>query len=124
MYHFKETILKNKTMEKKVLHIVFDDPQMEIIGAFLNDDASMLDYQVLTLIDDVLAGKSKVEKTSGNRCALTITQETTVVEDLLEDMFDDMTTYPSYEIETKQLQALLVMWKDKRETFATENKAE
>lgn len=124
MYHFKETILKNKTMEKKVLHIVFDDPQMEIIGAFLNDDASMLDYQVLRLIDDVLAGKSKVEKTSGNRCALTITRETTVVEDLLEDMFDDMTTYPSYEIETKQLQALLVMWKDKRETFATENKAE
>lgn len=111
-------------MEKKVLHIVFDDPQMEIIGAFLNDDASMLDYQVLRLIDDVLAGKSKVEKTSGNRCALTITRETTVVEDLLEDMFDDMTTYPSYEIETKQLQALLVMWKDKRETFATENKAE
>lgn len=123
MYQFKEIDLKNKDQTKKVLAIEFSEEKMSIVAEFLMTDASLLDYEVLTKMDQVLAGMSKHEESSGNRCGLVIERNTTKIEDLFEDLFDDFNTYESYEMSTVKLRELIVMWRDKQEEFNRENKA-
>lgn len=104
--------MKNGPHERKSVVIDFTDPQMAIVGEFLMADASLLDYEVLQLIDNVLSGKTPEEHMNGNRCSLTITREKTFIEDLFVDMFDDFNTYPPYDIDTKLLKDLIIMWRE------------
>lgn len=117
MYQFREVELKNKKMIKKVLVIEFDQEDMAIVAEFLMTDASLLDYSILRQIDKVLSGEHNCEKANGNRFNLVIKPDTTRMEDLFEGLFDDFVTYPTYEMSTKTLRELIVMWRDKKDTF-------
>lgn len=111
MYQFKEITLKNQAKEKKVLVIEFAKKEMGIVAEFLMTDASLLDYEVLDIIDSVLTSESRQETFSGNRCFLYIKKNTTRIEDLFEDMFEGLDTFPAYEIDTKELRKLIETWK-------------
>lgn len=118
MYKFKEVTLKNGPKEKKVLVIHFDDAEMEIVGEFLMADARLLRGQVLQKMELVLAGEKDVMESSGNRCSLTIKADVTKITDLFEGM-DGVDWYPSYEINTRKLRELIVMWLEKLDAFHT-----
>lgn len=117
MYQFREVVLRNKTIEKKVLVIEFDEADKAIVAEFLMTDASMLKYSVLKTINHVLSGVSEYEKTSGNRYGLVIKRDKTQIEDLFEGLFDDFDTYPSYRVDTAELRDLIIMWRDKLNVF-------
>ncbi len=115
MYHIREVILKHKHAERKRLIIEFEDPALAIVGEFLMTDASMLNFSVLDELNKVLTGKRDYIESSGNRCSLEIRSDQTRIEDLFEDMFANFDTLPPYEIDTKELRDLVVMWKEKIE---------
>lgn len=115
MYQFKEITVAHDQVERQVLIIEFTDPQKRILGEFLMNDASLLNYRVLDQLDRVLSGETEWEESSGNRCSLEISREKTVVEDLFSGMFADFTTLPTYEIDTKKLKDLIIIWKEKVE---------
>lgn len=117
MYEFKEVTLQNGPHEKKVLVIEFDEPKMGIIGEFLMADASLLDYQILDVINDVLSRRSDYELSTGNRCSLEIKQDKTSVSDLLAGMYDGFDGFQEIDIDTRELQALIMMWRDKLSEF-------
>lgn len=115
MYHFREETLKNGDKTENILVIDFDDPEMAIIGEYLMADASLLNGEILHDFNQVLAGKKKQMRISGNRCGLEIGQEETLVYDLFEDMGVDC--YPEVRISTRTLQELTVMWLKKLQAF-------
>ncbi|TXL64401.1 hypothetical protein FHP05_08735 [Cerasibacillus terrae] len=121
MYQFRTVTLKNGKQTKEVLVIEFTNPAMQIVGEFLMADASLLDYTVLKDIHDVLAKKVDEKQFSGNRCALTIKEDKTVIDDLWEGLYGDLETLPAYEMETVQLKKLIEMWKTKKEVFYKKN---
>lgn len=120
MYHLRTITLKNGTKEKKVLAIDFDDPNMSIVGEFLMADARLLGGKVLQEIDEVLTGYVPELTSNGNRSALTIGPNITIMSDLFSDM-DGIDAYPTYEIETKQLRDLIIMWFDELNKFEQNN---
>lgn len=126
MYHFKEVTIQNKqkTKEENVLVIEFTDPSMAIVGEFLMTDASLVNNSVLSDIEDIIACRSKSKTVTGNRCSLEIKRDQTIISDLFEDMFDGLETYPTYEIGTKQLRNLIVMWKKEKDKFNQKEKDE
>lgn len=117
MYHFKEIELKNKDQTKKRLIIEFTENDMEIVADYLMSDASLLDYSVLSQIDQVLSGLSKHEESNGNRYSLVIKRDTTTITDLFADLYDDFDAYESYEINTVKLRELIAMWRDETQAF-------
>lgn len=117
MYHMREVTFKNEPTERKALIIEFDDPKMGIVGEFLMTDSSLVNYGVLDELEEVLAGEHDYIESSGNRCSLEIKQDKTLIADLFEGMFDGFDTFPAYEIETKALRDLIVMWKGSVEAF-------
>lgn len=120
MYRIREIILKNGSVERKDLVIQFDDPKMDIVGEFLMADARLLQAAILDDIDRVLAGGKDFIASSGNRCKLEINAVTTWMYDLFEDL-DDVNTFSPYEIDTRELRRLVIMWLDKLEVFKKEN---
>lgn len=120
MYAFKEVVLKNDNAEKTILVIEFADPKYAIVGEFLMADASLLDYSILEKLDNVLTGEVETVATSGNRCSLVISQETTLIEDLLEDMFVDFESYEAVKIPTQELKELILVWREKSTTYHLE----
>lgn len=117
MYEFKEVVLKNDNTEKIILVIEFTNPKYAIVAEFLMSDASLMNYAVLDEIDKILSGEVNTYSTSGNRCSLEIGQETTLIEDLLEDMFDDFEAYEAVEISTEELKELILVWREKSTAF-------
>jgi len=117
MYQFKEITLAHDQVARQVLIIEFSDPQKRILGEFLMNDASLLDYRVLDQLDRVLSGETEREESAGNRCSLEISREKTVVEDLFSEMYADFPTLPAYEMDTKKLRDLIIIWKEKVATF-------
>lgn len=111
IYHLKEITLRNGPKEKQVLVIEFTKKEKAIVAEFLMTDASMLNYEVLNIINEVLSGKSKQKSFSGNRCYLEIKQHKTYIEDLYEGMYEGFKTLPAYEIKTKRLKDLIIRWK-------------
>src|SRR5690606_24997333 len=92
VYQIREILLKNGPHERKRIVIEFDDPRMEIVSEFLMTDAPLLGGEVLHEIDRVLVGERERLESSGNRCAVLIQADVTLIEDLIE-------TYPSYEMD-------------------------
>jgi hypothetical protein len=117
MYQLKEVVLKNDKLAKKVLVIEFIDPAMAVVGEFLMADGGLIGAVVLQEIEKVLAGEKSVAEISGNRCGLTIHEETTLVNDLLAGMYHDLEGLAPYEINTENLKDLIHMWLVKREAF-------
>lgn len=113
MYQIREVTLKNKHEERKRLVIEFEDPAQAIVGEFLMTDASLLNYSVLEDLNKVIAKECTNLESSGNRCFLKIKPDKTYLEDLFEGLFTDVDTLPPYEINTKKLRDLVVMWKEK-----------
>lgn len=120
MYQIKEVILHNKSIERKVLIIEFEDPRLNIVGEFLMTDASLVDYSVVDEIAAVLAGQKDYAESGGNRCLLEIKADYTIISDLLEGMFDGFDTFESYQMETKQLLDLIIIWKKALKKFQAE----
>lgn len=116
MYQIREVIIKNGQVERKRWIIEFDDPSRTIVGEFLMADASLLNFSVLDDLNKVLSGASDYIETSGNRCALVIRPDQTIIEDLFEGLFSDVDPIPSYAIDTKELRDLVLMWKEKSES--------
>lgn len=117
MYHIKEMTFKNEPTERKALVIEFDDSRMDIVGEFLMTDASLVNYSVLEEIEKVLSGRIDHVESSGNRCFLDIKKDKTLMNDLFEGMFDGFDTFLPYEIDTIVLRDLIVMWREKQDTF-------
>lgn len=115
MYHIREVILKSEQAERKRLIIEFDDPNRAIVGEFLMTDASLLNFSVLDELNKVLFGERDYIESSGNRCSLEIRSNQTLIEDLLAGLFTDFDTFPAYEMDTKELRDLVVMWKKESE---------
>lgn len=115
MYQIREVILKNEHVKRKRLIIEFDDPARAIVGEFLMADASLLNFSVLDDLNKVLSEKCNYIESSGHRCSLEIRSDQTLIEDLFEDMFDNFETLSPYEIDTKELRDLVVIWKEKIE---------
>lgn len=113
MYQFKEIKLAHDQVERQVLIIEFSDPRKKIIGEFLMNDASLLNYRVLDPLDRVLSGETEWEQSSGNRCSLEISRKNTVVEDLFSGMFADFPALPAFEMDTEKLRELIIIWKEK-----------
>lgn len=113
MYQIREVILQNKHTERKRLVIEFADPAQAIIGEFLMTDASLLNFSILRDLNKVISMENHCIETSGNRCFLKISPTKTYIEDLYEGLFADFDTLPAYEIDTKELRDLVVMWKSK-----------
>lgn len=111
MYDIREVIVKNGPHERSVWVIDFEDPSMDIIGEFLMTDASMMDYQVLDELNDVLSGTKSDSKFNGNRCILHINGQQTKIEDLFVGLFDDFHTFESCKINTEELRDLIVLWR-------------
>lgn len=120
LYQLKEVILKNGTHERKRLVIEFLDPNMAIVGEFLMTDANLLQGQILMEIDKVLSEEEPSITSTGNRCALEIKRHKTVIEDLFAGM-DEVDALPTYEIDTKELKNLILMWREKLEAYNEKN---
>ncbi len=117
MYQFKEVILKNSKVKKKILVVEFADPKYQIIGEFLMADAGILGGEIITEIDDVLRGVTEKAEINGNRCALTVTKTTTVVEDLLAGQYEGVPGLPACTIHTELLQEIITDWLATRQLF-------
>lgn len=117
MYEFRQVILRNSKVKKKVLVVDFKDPDMQIIGEFLMADAGMLGGDVVVTLEEVLRGDRGDTAISGNRCALTITSTTTVVEDLLAGQYDDVPGLPAYTLDTALLLDITSDWLETRRLF-------
>ncbi|TQS75368.1 hypothetical protein DX933_06550 [Ornithinibacillus gellani] len=116
MYQIKEVVLRNQHHEKNILVIEFDQPEMAIVGEFLMTDAALADHAALNEINQVLSGEKTTAEFSGNRCALSIGQDTTTITDLF-DAADGIPVYNDYEIKTDTLRGLIRMWLDKLQAF-------
>lgn len=110
MYKIKEVTLQNKNIEKKRLIIEFDNPDMAIVAEFLMSDSVMMETAILTDINAVLNGEVDQVEMSGNRCGLRIQKETTIMNDLLTDLYDDIKGLTTFEINTQDLKSLILMW--------------
>lgn len=121
MYQLREVTLTNNSRERKVLVIEFTDPQKAIIAEFLMSDAHLLQGKVVRDIDTVLSGKRDYLKSTGNRCALEITRETTQITDLFANINEDFTALDSYNISTSKLRGLIVMWLAELAKFKEKN---
>lgn len=113
MYHFRTVTLKNGAHERKRLVIEFTDPNRAIIGEFLMSDSLLLNKAIYHDVLAVINGEKAQVTTSGNRCHLDINPKQTVITDL----YDDIDTYPTCEIETHELKQLMDMWFNKLEEF-------
>lgn len=114
MYTLKEIVLRNKTNEKKRLVIEFADPKKAIVAEFLMVDAPMYNEELLNDIQNIVCGKEKQIKKVGNRCKLEITKHTS----LIQDLYEDNTALPSYQMETLALKELVMKWfKDRQEFY-------
>lgn len=116
MYQFKEVTLKNASKERKVLVIEFSDPKMAIVGEFLMADAPLIEGEILQKIEAVLAGDKVMVQSTGNRCALEIKADMTIISDLFEGM-DGVDSYPTFQIETEILRELIIIWFDRLAAF-------
>ncbi|HEY4599985.1 MAG TPA: hypothetical protein VIG73_01630 [Cerasibacillus sp.] len=117
MCHFRTVTLKNGAHERKRLVIEFTDPNRAIIGEFLMSDSQFVNKAIYRDVLAVLNGEKAHVTTSGNRCHLDIKPKQTVITDLYADMFADVDTYPTCEIETHELKQLMDMWFKKLEEF-------
>lgn len=120
MYQLRTVTLKNGPIEKDILVIDFDNPKMNIVGEFLMADARLLGGKILQEIDEVLLGNIPELASNGNRCSLIIGPKTTSLSDLFSDI-DGVDAYPTYEMETKKLRELIVMWFDEISKFEQNN---
>lgn len=109
MYQYREVKL-GKKQEKGILVIEFTDPDMKVVGEFLMADGALLGETVLKELDELLQGKKMEAKVSGNRCGLYMTKDTTTINDLLSELYEDVTGLPSYTINTSLLQEILIEW--------------
>lgn len=117
MYQIREVTLTNELHEKKRLVIECDDPKMAIVGEFLMADSQLIGSVVLKEIEKILADEVDHIESNGNRCSLEIRKDKTLISDLFEGMFDGFDTYPSCEINTKELKGLILMWHEKLAQF-------
>jgi len=117
MYQYREVMLGNRKKDKGILVIEFDDPQMKIVGEFLMADGALLGESLLHDMKEVLGGRKPEIKVSGNRCGLHIQKETTIINDLLSDLYHDMTGLEAYTIETSLLKNLLEEWLQVRQEY-------
>ena len=115
MYQIRSVQLKNGDITKEVPVIDFDKPEQAIIGEFLMADSSLLQDEVNEAVEQIKRGEKETVEWTGNRCSLTIHQDTTVIEDLFEGIADQ--TYPPCEIENVKLQQLMDMWQKVKESY-------
>ncbi len=109
MYQIREVELRNGSQYKKRLVIEFNDSKMQIVGEFLMADAPIIGGQILKEIDNVLEGKQDFIESSGNRTHLIVGPEYTKIEDLF-DFVEEVSEYPTFNIKTKMLRELIIMW--------------
>lgn len=113
MYSFREVHLKNKAHEKTVLVMDFHDAQMAIVTEFFNESNIFL-QEVLTKME-LLKKRTLAEvEVSGNRCHLVMNERYTKISDLFEDLFEDTSTYPQYQLKTAHLQQFIHAYLNKQ----------
>lgn len=120
MYQIKEVVVKNKdkTKEKKSLVIEFEEKKNQLLAAFLMTDAHLLNYDVLNVIDRVLAGEREEEVSSGNRSMLEIKRDETRITDLFIGIMNEDEILPDVVLPTKDLRDFIMMWKRKKEAMS------
>lgn len=117
MYQYREVKLGNRKQEKGILVIDFDDPKMNVVGEFLMADGALLGETILTEMNAILQNEKTDVKISGNRCGLHIMKDETVINDMLENLYDDGTGLPEHTIETTVLKDILIEWLQVRNEY-------
>jgi len=117
VYQYREVKLTNRSAEKGILVIEFDDPAMQVIGEFLMADGSLLGDTVLQEIEAIHQGEKQEAQLSGNRCGIVLTKTATTINDLLLERYEDVTGGPEYTIDTETFRKILTEWLEVKSAF-------
>lgn len=111
MYTIREVSLQHGAHERKRSVITFQEREKQIIGEFLMSDAPLLEFAIIHDIKLVLHGEEKSITRNGNRCSIIIEKGSTHIEDLYNDLYEGLHTYPPFDMDTVELLDLIRMWK-------------
>lgn len=117
MYQYREVKLANRSTEKGILVIEFDDAAKQVIGEFLMADGSLLGDTVLQEIAALHHDEKQAVQLSGNRCGIQLTKEWTTINDLLLDRYEGVTGVPAYTIYTETFRKILTEWLEIKAAF-------
>lgn len=120
MYEVRKITLKNNQHEVTRLIPDFDNQEMAIVSEFFMSDLALLGEDLIMAFDEVLSGFTDEIQLSGNRCAITIKEDYSKIEDLLDELFSDTEVLASYEMETEALLELILQWKEDLDAFELE----
>lgn len=120
MYQLKEVTLKNQGYEKKRLVIHFDKTEYIILAEFLMSDAQLLKNELLAAKKALDTNKTKEVTLTGNRCAIKLEKEKTMITDLFEGI--DESSYQALTISTNQFYDYLTIWSQEIQKFNSKNK--
>lgn len=124
MYQFREVKLTNRSTEKGILVIEFDDSAMQVVGEFLMADGTLLGEQLLREMTAIHQGEKQEVQLNGNRCGIQLTKDAITINDLLLDRYDGVTGVPPYTMNTETFQEILVEWLEVRAAFYDEQSNE
>lgn len=124
MYQFREVKLTNRSTEKGMLVIEFDDSAMQVVGEFLMADGTLLGEQLLREMTAIHQGEKQEVQLNGNRCGIQLTKDAITINDLLLDRYDGVTGVPPYTMNTETFQEILVEWLEVRAAFYDEQSNE
>lgn len=113
MYDFKEVAIGHGEKERKRLVIEFSRPNEAILGEFLMIDVHLLGNDIVKELEELLHRERESITGSGNRCGWEINRQTAIINDLFEDKGENVPTFPSCTVETRQLYELITMWLEK-----------
>ncbi len=120
MYEVRKVTLKNNQHEVTRLIPDFDNKEMAIVSEFFMSDVGLLGEDLILAFDEVLSGFTDEISLSGNRCSITIKEDYSIIEDLLDELFADTEVLASYEMDTEALLELVLQWKEDLATFELE----
>lgn len=98
---------------KKWLHLDIDDPQYEILGAFLSSEVPSFGDVILKTIDMVLCGEEEKHSFAGNSCELTVTKTTSHIE----CMIDGAEVGAPCDVDTEELKQTVLSWMEDLRAF-------
>ena len=120
MYQFREVKLTNRSSEKGILVIEFDDAAMQVVGEFLMADGTLLGKKILQEMTAIHQGEKQEVQLNGNRCGIQVTNDMVTINDLLLDRYDGVTGVPPYTMNTEVFREILVEWLEVRAAFYDE----
>src|SRR5699024_12395674 len=108
-------------LKKEVLVAESADKQHEIVSALLMTHAPLMNFAVLTTLNEVLTKEKNEAQCTGNRCSLHITYAPTELTDLFSSYGEGVPSYEPLKVRTKQSKEWVMQWKKAKAQFARTN---